>query len=205
MKTIECQQRSKEWWDCRRGVPTASQFGKIMTPKTMKASASQESYINRLIAEKYANVWPQENVYVSQSMQNGIDGEDEARSWYSFDQDVDVQQVGFVLSDCGRFGCSPDGLIGDDGGLEIKVPDLETHAGYLLTGELPDEYKCQVHGSLIVTGRKWWDFLSYSDCLPPLRVRVVPDEFTTKLSDVLNEFSKKYDAAIEHIEELIRG
>lgn len=202
MQLIECEQRTQAWWSARRGVPTASQFGKILTPKTMKASSSQESYICKLLAEKYANVWPQENIYVSQSMQNGIDGEDAARAWYAFDQDVDVQQVGFVLSDCGRFGCSPDGLIGDDGGLEIKVPDLETHAGYLLNGTLPDEYKCQVHGSLIVTGRKWWDFVSYSDCLPALRVRVVPTAFTTALADELAKFRVKYDAAIDQIESL---
>lgn len=202
MQTIQCEQRSKEWWDARRGVPSASQFGDIMTPKTMKASASQEGYICRLIAEKYANVWPQENIYVSPAMQAGIDGEDFARAWYAFDQDVDVQQVGFVLSDCGRYGCSPDGLIGDDGGLEIKIPDTETHAGYLLRNELPSKYACQVHGCLIVTGRKWWDFMSYSSELPVFRIRVEPDSFTDALRVELDLFCKRYEKALAEIERL---
>lgn len=200
MKVIECEQKSKEWWGARRGVPSASEFHKIITPKTNKPSAQQDGYICKLIAEKYANIWPDESGFVSPAMQHGIDNEEAARLFYEFDNDLDVTQVGFCLSDCGRFGCSPDGLIGDDGGLEIKVPSLETQARYLLEGVLPPEYACQVHGSLAVTGRKWWDFVSYSEQLPTFKIRVEPDDFTKLLHDEVLKFVEKYRRALEVIQ-----
>lgn len=205
MKIVACEQRSADWWECRRGIPTASAFDEILTPKTMKASASQEKFICRLIAEKYANVWPTEGGFVSDAMQYGIDTETRARLSYEFLTDSEVSQVGFCLSDCGRFGCSPDGLIGDEGGLELKCPNLETHAKYLLDGGLPAEYKCQVHGSLIVSGLDWWDFMSHSDDLPPLIVRVEPDDFTKMLKDELQKFLEKLDAAVTKIERIRNG
>ena len=202
MRVIECEQRSKEWWDVRRGVPSASEFHKILTPTTGKPAASQDKYIHKLIAEKYANEWPQDSLYVSQALQHGIDTEDQARDWYSFLKDTDVRQVGFCLEDNGRYGCSPDGLVGEDGSLELKCPSLETHAGYLLNGELPIEYKVQVHGQLVVTGRKWVDFMSYAHGLPALIVRVVPDAYTDMLRVELEKFCNRYAEAIEKIRSL---
>jgi len=75
--------------------------------------------------------------YTSRAMQDGIDMEPEARACYSFLAGGEVKQVGFCLSDDGRFGCSPDGLVGDDGGLELKCPLPKTHIKYLVEGELP--------------------------------------------------------------------
>ena len=124
-----------------------------------------------------------------------------ARSWYSFDRNVDIREVGFCLSSCGRFGCSPDGLIGEKGALEIKVPNMKTHIRYLREGVLPNAYKPQVHGTLLVTGREWVDFVSYSvsDELPSLVVRVYPNEFTQALKVELNKFLDKLDQAMSKL------
>lgn len=111
----------------------------------------------------------------------------------------DVELVGCVLSACGRFLCSPDGLIGDDGGLELKNPAPKTQVKYLVKNELPSKYKCQVHGSLIVTGRKWWSFLSYCPGFAPLLVRVEWDEFTDLLRAELEKFHERYRAVLDRI------
>jgi len=87
-----------------------------------------------------------------------------------------VTEVGFCMHDILRCGVSPDGLIGDDGGIEIKCPKPSTHVKYLRNGKLPSEYKAQVMGCLWITGREWWDFMSYHPQMPNLLIRVHRDE-----------------------------
>jgi hypothetical protein len=196
----DCAQYSDLWWQLRRGVPTASAFDRILTPKTLKPSSQQEDYIAELIAEKSAFHVPFSTERgMTRAMEDGIDREPEARQWFSMQTDADVQQVGFVLSECGRWGASPDGLIGDDGGLELKCPLAKTQVRYLMEGGLPSEYKAQVHGSLIVTGRAYWMFLSYCPGLPPLLVRVVPDSFTELLRKALDDFNVRLSLASKKI------
>lgn len=201
MKTFRFAQYSEEWWKTRKGVPTASNFGKVFTAKTMKPSASQDDYIAELIADRVDTTPPE---FIAQDitpdMMHGLETEGEARAFYAMDRDVDVDEVGFCLTDDGRFGCSPDGLVGDDGGLELKCPQLKTQVKYLLAGGLPDEYRGQVHGSLIVTGRAWWDFLSYAPGLPPLLLRVEPDAYTKALAAALEPFWAKYQEAWRQIQ-----
>lgn len=192
-----CAQYSPEWWELRRGVPTASAFDRILTAAQMKPSAQQDDYIAELIAEKAQFVVPympaeMDGGYVNSEMEEGIRREPEARSWYAMERGVDLQQVGFVLSACGRFGCSPDALVGDEGGLELKNPSPKVHLRYLLKGTLPNEYKCQVHGSMIVARRLWWDFLSYCPGFAPLLIRVKRDDFTAALHEELERFHAKY-------------
>ena len=187
------EQCSSEWWAIHRGLPTASSFDRIITPVKGEASAGQVKYMDELIADMICHKWSQEPEYTSIAMQNGIACEPSARAWYAFENDVEVREVGFCLSDCGRYGCSPDGLVGEVGGIEIKCPDLKTHIGYLREGRLPNEYKCQVHGSLAVTGYAWWDFISYSPAveIPHLVIRVVPDDFTVKLRSEVEAFADR--------------
>ena len=197
MKIIHCEQLSPEWWEARRGVPTASNFDRIITPKTGKPSAQMDGYIDELIGDLDSLNPPvfSQNGYTA-AMAEGRDSEPEARLFYSLERDVDVCEVGFVLSDCGRFGCSPDGLVDPDGGLELKCPLPRTHVGYVRAGKLPDEYKPQVHGCLAVTGRAWWDFLSYAPGMPPVLVRVTPDDYTAALKEALEVFWEKYADAL---------
>lgn len=192
MRIIECEQLSADWHSVRRGIPTASGFDKIVTPAKGLASAQQSKYMDELIAQILDQGYSQEpdNRFVSAAMQNGIDCEPAARSWYEFEFDREVRNVGFCLSDCGRYGCSPDGLVGTEGVIEIKCPDLKTHIRYLREGVLPDEYRCQAHGELAVTGYQWLDFISYSPVaeLDNFLIRVVPDAFTGTLRKHVESF-----------------
>lgn len=200
MKIIECQQGSPEWFEARKGIPTASRFSKILTPKTLKLSASADDLICELIGERMSLIPPEgADAFMNRAMRWGTECEAEARAWYAMEADMDVRQVGFVLTDDGRIGASPDGLVGDDGGLELKCPQASTQVAYLLAGELPAEYKAQVHGALIVTNRKWWDFLSYHPGLPPLLIRVFPDEYTVVLMEALDHFYARYQAALARV------
>lgn len=185
MKVFNCDQGSPEWLKCRLGVPTASCFGKILTP-TGKPSAQAVQYRRELIAERDTG----EATYFEPTewMQRGTELEGEARAWYEFDRGCEVQQVGFVLSDHG-YGCSPDGLVLDDGMAEIKAPKPSTHVGYVLDGKLPTTYKPQVQGQLLVCEAEWCDFISYLPGAKPMVIRVERDEeYISTLHDALVEF-----------------
>lgn len=182
-------QYSEAWWTVRRGVPTASNFGNILTPKTGKPSSSQLPYICSLIGDKLRDNYGQEDEYVSAAMKNGTLMEPEARAFYEFHTGTKVEQVGFCLTDDGRFGCSPDAM-----GLELKCPEAKTHVAYLLAGELPDDYRPQVHGSMIVTGADSWDFMSYCPGLPPLLLTIERDIYTSLLASALDDFWSLYQA-----------
>lgn len=196
MRHIDCVQYSPEWWQARRGVPTASQFDRIITPKTCRPSLQAEGYIHELIADRLRFDPPvMTERPMNAAMRHGVDCEPDARNYYAMEHDRDVRLCGLCLTDDGRFGASPDGLVGDDGIIEIKCPEPKTHVGYLLSGELPDAYRAQVHGQLLVTGREWCDFLSYCPGFDPFLIRVTPDEFTERLAAALEEFWDRYNAA----------
>lgn len=200
MHVINCAQYSPEWWAARRGVPSSSNGDKIITPKTGEFSSQATGYACELIGDRYDHYYGEHDEYATAAMKNGSIMEPESRRFYEFERDCEVQQVGFVLSDDKRFGCSPDSLCGEAGGLELKNPQTATHVRYLIDGGLPLAYRPQVHWSLIVTGREWWDFLSYSAGLPPLLVRVVPDDFTEKLRGCMEQFWTLYQDLLHRIE-----
>ena len=187
MKILLCEQRSPEWYAARLGVPSASDFDKIVT---MKGETSKQvgKYLFKLAGEKVSGKC--EETYQNAAMLNGIQKETEARQLYEMINDVKVDQVGFCLADDGSAGCSPDGLIGEEGGLEIKCPTISTHVEYLLDGLLPSEYFQQVQGNLYITERKWWDFMSYYPGLKPFIIRVYPNfKFIDAFDKQIKEFS----------------
>lgn len=190
MKIIDCQQGSPEWYATRLGIPTASEFECIITPKKGDLAAAHEGYIDRLIDESIRKDAPR-GFNGNQHTDRGKELEPEAREVYAFMRDTSPKIVGFIMNDEGTAGFSPDSLIGGEGGLEIKCPDGPTHVGYLRAGIIPDKYKPQVHGSLLLSGLKWWDFMSYCPGHKSLIIRVVPDDFTNKLADRLDFFIKK--------------
>lgn len=193
-------QYSPEWWEARRGVPTASSFDRIIQPSKGLYSGAASKYIAQLVAETiHMDPGAMTERPMNPAMRHGIETEQEARNFYEFQYlkgEAEVRQVGFVVSGCGRFGCSPDGLVGDDGLLELKCPQAATHVEYLMERVLPNEYKAQVHGQLLVTGRKWVDFMSYAAMYPPFVIRIVPDEFTQKLRRLLERFAADYAATL---------
>lgn len=188
MKVFDCPQYSPEWWDRRRGVPTASEFPRILTPAKWQYAAGADTYICELVGQLYDYDYGPRNDFATAAMKNGTVMEPESRRFYSLETNCDVQQVGFCMTDDGRFGCSPDGLVGDDGGLELKHPIAATQVKWLMAGVVPPEYLAQIHGSLLITKRHWWDFLSYYPGMDPLLVRVVPDEKTLLLAEALETF-----------------
>lgn len=171
MRIIKAEQRSPEWFQARLGVPSASSFGKVITP-TGKPSMQVDGYRNKLVAEILTG--RTDGQEASEAMQRGTDMEPEARSYYELIAGP-VQEIGFCIHDDG-FGCSPDGLVGDDGLLEIKCPLSHTQVEYLRDGKIPGIYYPQVQGQLLVMGRKWCDFISYHPDMKPLIVRVERDK-----------------------------
>ena len=201
MKLIDCEQYSPQWWEARKGIPTASNAAKVFTSQA-KPSTSQPGYIHNLIAEHYDPQYGFKEDTATAAMKNGRIIEPRARAYYEFDQGLDVRQVGFCLTDDGRLGCSPDALVGDEGGVEIKVPQHNTQIKYLLANKVPAKYIPQIHWSLVVTGREWWDFLSYCYGLPKLLIRVTPDDYTEKMRKQMGVFWKEYQASLQLIRDM---
>lgn len=192
MIRIDCPQGSIEWIEARLGIPTASQFDRIITPKTMKLSESSAKYAWALIAEQILRA-PVEGGS-SAFMQRGETLERKAVSFYEFNQDVETEPVGVILRDDRRAGCSPDRLVGTDGLLEIKVPKVDTHIGYLLDAD-GIGYRAQVQGQLWIAERDWVDTLSYNPEMPNALVRVGRDEqFIRALASAVNQFNEMLDS-----------
>lgn len=172
MKVVKCKQGSVEWVRARLGLPTSSEFDRILTPKTLKPSGGQAKYLARLTAEWYLQT-PLED-YTSGFMARGTQLESEAVAWFEFQTGLNAETVGLCVRDDGAAGASPDRLVGDDGVLEIKCPSAETQMGYVLHGM--DEYTLQIQGQLWVTGRKYVYLLAYHPSIPSVLNRYERDE-----------------------------
>ena len=193
MKIIDVIQGSPEWIAARLGVPSASNFAKVLTPGGKK-SAQADAYVSRLIADILTGQ-PQSSE-PNDAMQRGTSLEPEARAYYELISGH-VKQIGFCVHDNG-FGCSPDGLVGTDGLLEIKCPLSHTQVEYLRAGVLPSIYIPQVQGQMLVMERGWCDFLSYHPDMKPLLIRVERDEKYIKLlHDALNEIVAEINLGVE--------
>lgn len=193
MKVFEFPQYSDLWFKERRGKPSASAFKRIITPAKAEYSKAAISYAFELVGDLYDSLYPRKDSFATAAMRRGLEQEPESRRYYSMIRNEPVTEVGGCLSDCERFWSSPDGLVGEDGVLELKNLDPEAHVEHLYYGTLPDEFKVQVHAHLVVTGRKWCDLLAYLPGAPPLLVRTEPDEFTDKLRVCLEKFSVQFE------------
>ena len=196
MKIIKCEQGSEQWQQLRVGLPTASQVDKIISPKKLQPSSQATTYRNQLLAEWLCG-HPIDWSGQSQWMERGQEMEGPAREWYAFTRDIEVEQVGFIMRDDEKFGGSPDGLIGDDGVLEIKCPALHTFLGYLIEPHtLAEKYAGQVQSYLMLTGRAWADIVAYNPDLPSVVVRIERDErYIGALGKALDAFIAHLDAA----------
>lgn len=191
------EQGTPEWLASRIGLPSASKFSDIITTKG-EPSKSRIKYMHQLAGERVTKA--KEETYQSAAMSRGILMEGEARRLFEMVKDIDVQQVGLCLEDNRRWGCSPDGLTLEDGGLEIKCPSMAVHVSYLLGNKLPTDYFQQVQGSLFVTGREYWWFMSYYPGIKPLFVKVEPDlKFHAALQLELELFSDELSEIVGRI------
>jgi hypothetical protein len=182
-----CEQGSEEWHALRLGIPTASCFDKIVTPAKCELSKTSVDYMALLIAEwiRKAPVDEFENEWT----RHGHEYEDEARKAYEFAVGQSVDQVGFITTDDGMVGASPDGMIGSNALCELKCPKANTHVGYMLARAIDDKYKTQLQGQLWVCERELVDIQSYCPGFPTVVIRVTRDEpYIAKLSAAVRKF-----------------
>lgn len=205
MKIIDCPQGSPEWLAARCGVPSASRFAAIMaTLKSGGEAAERRNYRVDLVIERLTGK-PLES-FQSAAMKQGTEREPFARMAYEEHSGNIVQEVGFCKHNRLEAGASPDGLIGDDGGLEIKCPERAAHFNYLslADGAAPPEYIWQIQGGMWITGRAWWDFVSWNPDFPAhlqLVVRRVrrDESAIDKLAAAVELFAREIDAEVTRV------
>lgn len=200
MRVLECEQYSPEWWQARAGVPTASCADRILTA-TGKPSSSADAYIAELVDEIVRPQWERSQEEQAASFggnrhtERGNAFEPKAAAWHQLVTGLRSRPVGMVFRDDGRAACSPDRLVGDRGGLEIKAPEGKKHALWMIQNKLPDEHRQQVHFSLAVSGLDFWDFVSFCPGYKPFKVRVMPDDYTEKMAAAIDDFVTRLEAA----------
>tara|TARA_R110000868_G_scaffold32402_4_gene117887 strand:- start:3817 stop:4476 length:660 start_codon:yes stop_codon:yes gene_type:complete len=214
-KIILCEQGSDEWLEHRKGVATASNFSSIITPATSKESSTLPKYAKKLALELLYEKTT-ESSFKSAAMQAGNDFEGLARQMYQEkawnivkttlpDEAGEEKPIGMFKSDCGNFGYSPDGLVDDDGLIEIKNLEAEAHSNILLNPVLPSDHKCQVQGGLWISGRKWLDFVAFNRfCKIPEKqlviIRVERDEvFIAELARLAQKTLTMRDEILKQI------
>lgn len=174
MIIFNVEQRSEAWYDLRLGRFTASTFSDVMSGVS---TAGYENIIASIVGEIITN--ESEETYSSPAMERGVELEPDAVEEYESIFSVQCQEVGLCIPDESDLlhdwvGVSPDRIVGE-GLLEVKCPMVKTHLKYIRMNQLPNEYKWQVQGQLMVTGAKWCDFMSYYPRMKPFIIRVYPD------------------------------
>jgi putative phage-type endonuclease len=163
--TEEIIQGSDEWKALRLGKVTASRVSDVVARTKTGYVAGRANYMAQLIAERLTGTVAE--AYTNAAMQHGTECEPEARAAFEFYQGVTVKEVAFVPHPkIDQAGCSPDGLVGDDGLVEIKCPNTATHLDTLLGQAVPSKYEVQMQFQMACTGRKWCDFVSYDPRMP---------------------------------------
>jgi hypothetical protein len=197
LQVIECDQGTEEWYAARLGIPTASCFATVMAKgKDGGASKTRADYMRKLAGELLTGQ-PMES-YSNGHMERGKDWEPDARNLYAFMHDCEPQLVGFIRN--GQKGCSPDSLIGHNGGLEIKGASAHIQVERLLAGKLPPEHRAQVQGNIWIAEREWWDFTSYCPGLPLFVIREYRDaDYIAKLESAVDEFNAELAQIVERI------
>lgn len=166
MRIVNCEQGSAEWLQLRCGKITASRICDVLAMlKRGGEGAERRNYRVDIVAERLSG--RTEDHYVSPEMAWGSEYEALARAEYEMETGAMVETVGFVLHPIYDYaGSSPDGLVGNDGGIEIKAPKTTTHIKWLLEGKVPEEHQPQMLWNMLCTQRDWWDFVSYDPRLP---------------------------------------
>jgi len=205
VEIITCEQNSVEWHRARMGIPTASNFEAIMTPgKTKAEQKTRRTYMLKLAGEILTGQ-PMDMV-MTRDMERGHLLEPEARDLYQLQTGVQLDRVGFIKAP--RAGCSPDSLIGADGGLEIKTKLPHLVLDLILKDEFPEEHKAQVQGAMWLTDREWWDLSvvaaididgrpALAPNIPAFIKRATRDEaFIAQLASEIDRFNTDLDAIV---------
>jgi putative phage-type endonuclease len=198
-------QGTEEWFTIRIGKVTASRVADVIAKTKTGYSATRDNYMAQLVCERLTG--QKGDSFSNAAMQHGTETEPLARLSYEVTQNVLVDEVGFVPHPTIEMaGASPDGLVGDDGLLEIKCPNTATHIETLLSQTVPGKYNTQMQFQMACTGRQWCDFVSFDNRLPEelqLFVKRVPRDtvfirlieaeiiqFLAELDDKINKLMK---------------
>lgn len=193
LEIFNCEQGSDEWFQCRLGIPTASNFKTVLAKGEGRV---RKSYMYKLAGEILTGR-PAEN-YKNSDMERGNEMEGEAREYYAFLRDAELTAVGFCKR--GLMGCSPDRLTGDDGGLEIKTAFPHILIEQLFRDDIPPEHVAQVQGTLMITERDWWDLMVYWPKMDPPIFRVRPDRaYQANLRGEIDRFNDELQAVVERV------
>lgn len=193
VQIIDCEQGTEAWFRARLGIPTASEFATVMAKGEGK---TRKAYMLKLAGEILTGD-PMES-YTNVHMERGKVMEDEARAAYCFIKNVEVMRVGFIRN--GNAGCSPDSLVGERGGLEIKTALPHIQIERLMRNDLPPEHRAQVQGGMWLAERDTWDFVSYCPKLPPLIVPVPRDNgYIANMAGEVARFNDELAALVERV------
>lgn len=204
MLEIDIEQGSPEWFSVRAGKVTASGIANVIAKIKSGEAAARKNYLAQKVAESLSGI-SLDDGFQSAAMRHGKEWESTALSAYEAERGIFVRSVGFVIHPkIKQAGASPDGLVGDDGLLEIKCPNTATHIDYFLDDEAPAKYKPQMAWQCACTGRKWVDFVSYDPRLPEkmqLAIRrFTPDPgYIAILEMEVEAFSKEVNELIEQL------
>jgi putative phage-type endonuclease len=200
------EQGTEEWFTIRIGKVTASRVTDVIAKTKTGYSATRDNYMAQLVCERLTN--QKGESFSNAAMQHGTDTEPLARAAYEAFQDILVDEVGFVPHpSIIMAGASPDGLVGDDGLLEIKCPNTATHIETLMSKTVPGKYNTQMQFQMACTGRQWCDFVSFDNRLPnelQLFVKRVPrdDKFIKQMEDEVVKFLNELDIKIAQLMDL---
>ena len=202
------EQRSQEWFLARKGKVTASKIADVMAKGRNGAeSATRAKYLDQLVTERLTR-YIQEG-YTNEAMQRGTELEPIARAAYCFNTGFDVVELGFVNHPVYfHSGASPDGLVGEDGLVEIKCPNSNTHIEYILAGKPPAKYIPQMAWQMACTGRKWVDFVSYDDRLEDESKHLFivryerDDEYIAEIEEAVKQFLLEVEAKVAKFKSL---
>ena len=197
------EQRTPEWFAKRLGLVTASRIADVMAKTKTGASASRSGYMAQLITERLTGA-PTEG-YQSAAMEWGTEQEPVARAAYEAREGVLVDEVDFVRHPMLEAGASPDGLVGEDGCIEIKCPNTSTMLEYIETRSIPRKYLLQMQWQLACTGRNWCDFVAFDPRLPEhlrlLVIRVPRDEAViSEIAGEVGRFLNELRDRVEHLQ-----
>lgn len=203
------EQRSSEWFNARLGKVTASRVADVIAKTKTGYSTSRENYMAQLVCERMTGT--QGESYNNAAMQWGTDQEPLARAAYEAAKDVLVDEVGFIVHPTIiAAGASPDGLIDDDGLIEIKCPNTATHIDTLLSDKVPSKYNTQMQWQMACTGRQWCDFVSFDPRMPEglqLFIQRVnfDGEYVKMLEAEITGFLGELETKIEKLKEKTHG
>ncbi len=205
----EIEQKSWAWFTARAGKVTGSELGNLITDKGNIRGWNTEmpnSYLHRKLAEKWRGQALQ-SFQGNRQTDQGIMFEDRARKHFASFLECDIETVGGLESDDGQLWCSPDGIISETIGLEIKCPNVDTHVGWLLDGpQVPEEHVLQVQFALFLTGWQQWQFLSWVPDMPHLAVTVErASEITSIIRSALDDYQIRFENGWHKLCELNGG